>query len=289
MRVLLLHSVDAGDGLSQEQVRQSLESAGHELLHVVQSDADLERMLSESPEVLVAAGGDATVRRAAIAVAGRGVPLAILPLGTANNVAESLGIEGSILRLIERWDLQYSRPLDLGVAHGHWGECRFLEGVGGGLIATGIAAMSGQRHEKQEDSRSRISRAVRQYQDLLAGAKPQRCTLTLDGTRLDAEELLIVEVLNIRSIGPNLVFSPEVDSSDGYFSVVTAADEHREALAEYLRQRYEGNDPRLCLPTRRARRVEIDGWDQLHVDDTIRRGSSSASIDIEPAAVRVLA
>ena len=100
--------------------------------------------------------------------------------------------------------------------------------MGGGLIPAGIAAMGGQPGDgRDEDRRARLARAARKYRDALSGLRAYRWTLTLDGTRQDGE-LLVLEVLNIRSVGPNLVLSPDVDCSDGFFSVVTAGEEHRE-------------------------------------------------------------
>ena len=48
--------------------------------------------------------------------AGRGVPMAIVPLGTANNTALSLGIEAPIDELMSGWRPAGKRPLDLGIA-----------------------------------------------------------------------------------------------------------------------------------------------------------------------------
>ena len=70
--------------------------------------------------------------------------------------------------------------------------------------------------------------------------------------RLDIE-LLVFEVLNIRSIGPNLELSVDADHSDGVFSVVTAGEEHRDLHLRYLEDRMAGTDQRLRIPTRPAR------------------------------------
>ena len=215
--------------------------------------------------------------------------MAILPLGTANNIARSLGIEGSIPHLIGSWSSARRRAVDLGVASGSWGRSH-LEAVGGGLIPAGIAAMGGQPGDgRDEDRRARLARAARKYRDALSGLRAYRWTLTLDGTRQDGE-LLVIEVLNIRSVGPNLVLSPDVDCSDGFFSVVTAGEERREDLADYLRHRIEGKESRLCLPSWRARQIEIQGTQAMHVDDEIHGelAIGTVLIQIERAAVQFL-
>ena len=53
--------------------------------------------------MVVAAGGDGTVRACAEALAGTGVPLAIVPLGTANLTARALGVPSQDGRAVEAW------------------------------------------------------------------------------------------------------------------------------------------------------------------------------------------
>ena len=79
----------------------------------------------------MAAGGDGTVARAGRALAGRDMSLAILPLGTANNIASSLGISGTPAEAIAAWRHQRVVRIDVGVIQ-HDGESRFLESVGAG-------------------------------------------------------------------------------------------------------------------------------------------------------------
>ncbi len=52
----------------------------------------LRERLGEAPDLVVVSGGDGTVAEAAAALAGTSVPLALLPVGTANVVARELGI-----------------------------------------------------------------------------------------------------------------------------------------------------------------------------------------------------
>ena len=253
-------------------------------------DVDLDAVLARSPEVVVAAGGDGMVWRAASAVHGRDIALAIVPLGTANNVATSLGISGSLDELAAAWHTAERRPIDIGVLRGARGESRFLEGVGGGLVARAIAALSlAPPAHHVDDPDARIAAALGYYRELLGGLAPQPTGLSLDGDSIDGE-FLLVELLNIGAIGPNLVLGPDADPGDGQLDVVMAREEHRGELDRYLRHRAEGRAARLELPTRRARKIEIDGWRQVHVDDEVRLGSSIGvlSIEVEPAALDLL-
>jgi diacylglycerol kinase (ATP) len=137
MRVALLYNRDAGEGVSLSQVRETLERHGHTIVRVVENDADSGRLLDEPVDLVVAAGGDGTVSTAARFLVGRGMPLAILPLGTANNIACSLGINGSIQQASFNWSLARRQPLDVGVASGPWGVSRFLEASDGASGARG--------------------------------------------------------------------------------------------------------------------------------------------------------
>jgi diacylglycerol kinase (ATP) len=290
MRITLYYNKNAGSGVSIQSLRREVEAGGHELVQTVSKDVDLGGSLDgSSTELVVVAGGDGTVSRAADVLVWRATPLTILPVGTANNIATSLGIEGSIMQLSRGWSTGHRLAVDTGVACSTLGERRFLEAVGVGWIPTSIATMKADSDSEEGDRDSKLARATHRYRDVLAGLKPRRWRLTLDGTRLD-DDFLLVEVLNIRSIGPNLVLSTDVDPSDGFFSVVTATEKHRKELDDYLSRRIEGTACNLTLPTWRAREIGIEGGDALHVDDEVQQSGpiGATSIRIEPGTLQFL-
>jgi len=89
--------------------------------------------------LVVAVGGDGTVRACAEVLAGRGVPLAIVPAGSANLTARALGIPG---RPGPALDVAFSgctRPIDLGSADG----AVFVAMAGIGLDAAVVSAAHG--------------------------------------------------------------------------------------------------------------------------------------------------
>jgi diacylglycerol kinase family enzyme len=288
MKVSLLYNKDAGAGVSLAQIRRALEEHGHDPVRIVENEADSSLLLDERCELVVVAGGDGTVSTAARLLAGRGVPLAILPLGTANNIARSVGSPDSIDQAIRSWNGARPVPFDLGVASGSWGERRFVEAVGGGLIPAGIATMNARPVADEAPLPSKLASAVRRYGDVLSRLKARRWTLSLDGSRTSGD-FLLVEILNTRFVGPNLALSEHTNASDGFFTVVMGGEEHREELACYL-NRAEGRDCRLSLKTLRARHVEVHDGADIHVDDQVFGGPSPSivSIQIEPAALTLL-
>jgi diacylglycerol kinase family enzyme len=96
-------------------------------------------------DLVVAAGGDGTVRACAEALAGTGIPLAIVPLGTANLVARALGVPGQAGRAFAVAFGGRDRPVDLGLVTGAGGPGMGPDGGAGPEGGTGVvfAAMAG--------------------------------------------------------------------------------------------------------------------------------------------------
>ena len=288
MRISLLNNEDAGEGRSTTDLREQIERLGHDVVYQVATPASFARTIDDSIDLAVAAGGDGTVRSAVVALAGQSIPLAILPFGTANNIALSLGIEGTLSELIQRWDRATRTSFDVGVARGPWGSRAFVEAMGAGLIVAGIkAAQPHVDHIDDADTRLRAAREA--FREALIDLEAQPVTLRLDGRRVTGSFLLI-EIMNIGSIGPQLQLASDIDSRDGLLAVVTAREAHRSRLIDYLSHRIDGRAFDLELPTERARQVEVDGWTEIHIDDQVRRGLDNETIaaSIAPGAVTVL-
>jgi diacylglycerol kinase (ATP) len=69
---------------------------------------------------VVVAGGDGTLNLALQALAGTGLPLAILPLGTANNLARTLGIPSTLMEACHLAARGARRAIDLGWVNGRY-------------------------------------------------------------------------------------------------------------------------------------------------------------------------
>ncbi len=91
---------NASNRAQERLVRERLAAAGRTVQIVRAPGPSLaavaRRALETRPDAIVAAGGDGTVSAVASAVAGTGVPLGVLPLGTLNHFALDVGIPRQI-------------------------------------------------------------------------------------------------------------------------------------------------------------------------------------------------
>jgi diacylglycerol kinase (ATP) len=289
LRVSVLYNTRAGEGGTPHDLRATLAHSGHEVVCLVEKQEDAQRVLDLPSDLVVAAGGDGTVAVLARLLAGRSQPMAILPLGTANNIALSLGIAGSADDVIRGWDPSRRRRLDVGLARGPWGQQLFVEGVGVGLIPAGITCADSRWSERIDGCPSNLARTALFYRDALSRLQAHPSTIEIDGVRFSGEFLLI-EAFNMPFVGPNLVFAADANPSDGLLSIVFAREDQRRDLDEYLRHRMEGTDCPVELTSYRGRHVEIDNPGCLHLDDEVYPSGPGVrvSVQIDGAALEVL-
>lgn len=75
--------------------------------------------LDRHPDAIVAGGGDGTVSAVAGALAGTGIPLGVLPLGTLNHFAKDSGIPLDLQKAIEIVTARHTRLVDVGRVNDH--------------------------------------------------------------------------------------------------------------------------------------------------------------------------
>jgi diacylglycerol kinase (ATP) len=283
MRLFVLHNPSAGGAdLELETLLQLLRDHGHEAVSGSPDDEEGEQELDTSFDLLVAAGGDGTVARLARTTVARQIPIAVLPLGTANNISNALHPDGpSITSLVSGWTTAVRQPFDLGVARGPWGARIFLESIGAGLIAETIAEVDhtdGASINDVDDPALRVAAARHVSAHILERLAPVALEVHVDGQR-HAGEYVLVEVLNFGAAGPNLRFTPTSDYADGLFDVVLVTHEDRQHLLDFLQS--DRAEP-AKLTALRARRVTIHGEGcLLHLDDRLERSAERQRISVD--------
>ncbi len=278
MRISLIYNRKAGGALAPKKLKALLRKFGHTLAHCVDKSDSWKALAQDPGEMVVVAGGDGTVGAVAVKLAPLCVPIAILPTGTANNIAGAMGIQaGPPQEHVAAWEAASPRQVDIGVASGPWGVMPFIEGVGFGLLATSMAQLHAQdKHSdaKRDDTVFKLFRDRLALKALASDYRPMALTGAVDGVGLEGE-LLLVEAMNIRSVGPGIDLAQDADPGDGLldFAFVSAGD--REALVDYLAQKAQGADPPSPAEIRRGRVLTLTApRHDAHVDDRLWRAGA---------------
>lgn len=260
MRVILLHNPGSGDEQPDaDTIRSTIEEAGHDVSYCSLA-GEWKQALERDCDLVAVAGGDGAVGTVFAELATRPLPVTIVPLGSANNIATSLGlVNRTIEELVEGWDTTPRSRYDLGEPGA------FAESAGVGLFATLLE--SGSDGPSGED---KVEHGLRTLRGILDEAAAQPVRVTVDGADRSGD-FLAVEAMLIGSTGPNVVLAPLADPSDGMFDVVFVGEDDRGELARYLDDRLASRATRPPdLRVERARDVAMDaGGRPLRIDDEL--------------------
>ncbi|MFL5267092.1 MAG: diacylglycerol/lipid kinase family protein [Stellaceae bacterium] len=251
MQLILIHNEKAGSGrYSLSTIRKFLEEAGHRVCAYSPQRDKLKKALKQPADLIVIAGGDGAVSKVIDHAKAKGPPLTILPLGTANNIATSLGITGEPAALIETWNPPKTRPFYRLYAKGPWGRRRITEGIGFGCFEQAMDEMGTQKPDI-ENAREWLAEAILR-------TPPERLAVQFDSAAL-TEEFSLLEVTNIPLVGPRIHLAPFANPSDPLMMVSFVGPRLTERLefSRWLkRAAFKAVPP---VTTRAARRVVIEG------------------------------
>jgi diacylglycerol kinase family enzyme len=261
MQALLFHNPTAGTGsITAEGLLSVLREAGYSTNYCSTKD-DYKSALEKSTDLIVVAGGDGALARVVRDLGHRTTPIAIWPLGTANNVARSLGIHGDPDEILDSIRKGSLASVDVGLAIGLWSKRRFIETCGVGAFAH---SMQSPGPKPPAVDRPRIGRE--RLKEAVASAKPERWKLKIDGETLEGE-FLMVEIANTSFFGPGLRLAPSAELNDQKLDVIYLRPEKRKEMLDWLADS-KGEAPPLS--TRRGRDISFK-WAKgpLHVDDRL--------------------
>lgn len=240
---------------------------------------------AEGFHVIVAVGGDGTVRTVAQALIESPLILGILPLGTANNIARGLGIPFTLPEAMQTLRDGIVRDMDAG----RIGEEYFLEAAGVGLFADAMHDFGAEEPRPYQ-----VFRLLKVLWPLFWNLRSRTLRLILDGVE-HQEEVTMVTVANGAYLGEGLAVAPNASVSDGRFDVLTVGRLSRPALLRFalaLLRRQHLALPQVHLAS--ARQVEIRRIHlahrplPVHADDHIA-ARTPATLTVLPNALRVIA
>jgi len=284
-KVKLLHNPAAGDeGHGKDELLSLIGSLGFDCRYASIKKKDWKEFENDLNFVIVA-GGDGTIKKIAKQLLKRKVlektfPIALLPLGTANNIGKTLGITGDKEGIIASWKNAQVKNYDIGRIYNIEEAPFFLESFGYGVFPYLMQEIKNADKNLLDTPEKKKQTALELLHKIILAYEPKQCKLELDGTD-HSGKFILAEIMNIKSIGPNLILSPEGDVGDGKFEVVIVDESDKEKFASYVLNKINGREEPYSFNTIKAKEVKIS-WDGTHVhaDDKIIKLAKSVEVTI---------
>lgn len=231
-------------------------------------------------DLVVAVGGDGTVRACAQVLAGTDVPLAIVPTGSANLTAHALGLPAGLDAALAVGLHGADRRIDLATADG----LTYAAMAGIGVDAAVVAAAS----DRLKRRAGWPAYAVASARQLLAAST--EFTIRLDGAAPVVRRARSVVVGNTGRLPGGFAILPDARPDDGLLDVGILAPA---GLAGWARIGYRAvtgshrDDSRL--ERSQARRIEIRAAQRLprQVDGEVVGAGDTMSVLVMPGALLV--
>jgi diacylglycerol kinase family enzyme len=177
--------------------------------------------LDQKVDLVIAAGGDGTVRAVAEELSGSGVPLALLPSGTGNLLARNLDLTlDDVPNALETAFRGKDRAIDLGVIRiRHEDDTvtqhAYLVMAGLGLDAKMLAATD-------DELKAKVGwlAYVKAIVQVLRDKNQLRMRYNLDGTGNRAVRAHTIMIGNCGSLPANILLLPDAAVDDGEFDIV---------------------------------------------------------------------
>lgn len=230
---------------------------------------------SRPPDVLAVCGGDGTVNEVANGLPDPPFPVAVLPAGTANVLARSIGMPldpvEAIKVALEGVVLQVDSCVLRGTPDRH-----FLLMAGAGFDAYVVSRTSSVLKD-----RIGIAAFYKSTLQCLATYDFPEFTLETEGLSIRATTCVVA---NSRGYGGGLVLTPSADMTDGLLDIVAVQGKSRVNLALFALTALQGK-PRDYPWVRhaKARSVRIDGPPEVMVQvDGEQVGTLPAAAQVMP-------
>ncbi len=231
--------------------------------------------------LIVVAGGDGTIGDVASQLIGSSTVLGIVPIGTMNNLARSLGVPLEIDAACALIGMGTTRHIDIGRVTSNESENSeyFMECAGVGLSA--IAALAGQAFKKRHWRV--IPRALRKFFESKLG--PMR--VEMDGTVVEASTRMVT-VSNAPLMGNKMLAVPGAKMDDGLLDVQIYDGMGDAALVKHFKAASSGSPKTLRTYRVRHVRITADEPALINSDMNITHERHVIEMEVVPKAVSVI-
>jgi diacylglycerol kinase (ATP) len=224
----------------------------------------VKRNLSPAPDVVVVAGGDGTVGDAAAALLGTPIPIAILPIGTANVVAREYGLGKDVESAERHLFSKKTRPLTAWKVAGRTSLIGMGVGFDARVMKNTVAVL------KRLFGRTGIG-----WTATIEWLRYEFPPIAIEG--IDAEgkpfsrEATFVVAANVKRYGGDPIMSPFADPEDDLLDVVFFSSRSRATLIRFYHH----------LSCGKAAHLSDEGVSRLSVRSFTARSLAGYELDVQ--------
>jgi YegS/Rv2252/BmrU family lipid kinase len=238
------------------------------------------RAAEEGADLVIAFGGDGTVRECAEGISGTDLPLGVIPAGTGNLLARNLGIPDDIEESIAVALGDNARTLDTGLANSEL----FAVMAGAGFDAEVMANTDSEAKER-----------VGSLAYFLEGARhlgdPSfEATISVNGTDMARDRWATVLIGNLGRLQGGVEIFPDASPDDGALEVLGIS---AETATDRLAAGFEavvgdGVGEHLLRATGSEIRLEMTEPIKFELDGDSRPAVKVLDVEVQPRSLRIL-
>ena len=284
--IKLFHNPKAGDqDFTEEKLVKLIASNDYECRYTSTKKKGWKE-IEPDIDIIAVAGGDGTVRKVSGEILQRTLldkkyPIAVLPMGTANNIGNALGLMIGTKELVSSWKKHNIRHIDIGKVNGHDEPMFFIEGFGFGVFPNLMNAMKERGEDPDATAEENLQTALTVLLKIVQEYKARECKLEIDGVD-HSGKFLLVEIMSMPSIGPNLNINPLADPGDGELEIIIIPENQRQKFEQYIQDKIEGKEEPFCFSALKGKDIKVT-WEGVHahVDDEIIKTERSFDVTID--------
>jgi len=252
--------------------------------HVTEETGHAGRIVSGLPDgaLVVAVGGDGTVREVAAECVGTGRVMGVVPVGSGNDYAKALGVGTRLERALEVIVRGAIRVVDTGEDN----SVRFNNGLGIGFDAEVAAGVN-----EAPAYLGGFGRYLWSVGRLFWGLKGHEARLKLGREEITAETILVAVALGT-TYGARFKLAPESGLEDGVFDVVWSEEVTRTQVLRLLPAVLQGTHlrhPKIHFARTSEVEISLAAPTLAHVDGEMLSPTRDFRARVLPGSLRVLA
>lgn len=205
---------------------------------------------SEKVSGVIALGGDGFIHEIIQHLVSRDIPLGVIPCGTGNDFARSIGVfDLPFTRQLELIEKHSATKIDLGRVQDQWFAA---------ILSSGFDALVNDRANSMRWPRGRMRYNIAMIEKLIA-LRPHSYRIRVDERYLEVQATLVT-VANGSSYGGGMKVCPDASINDGLFDVMVLGRVSRIELLKVFPKVYRGGHVgHPAVTFYRCNEIEIDG------------------------------